>query len=128
MSVPANINGCIPCRSVTLFERVSSIGQGAFGVVFKAKERETGEMVALKKVCRIDIDIECIGSETQSLGEDEQGERRIPADFCARDSNFDAVQAHQYRLHEGSSRWTKCRQYLYVSAHSLFHPSLSLSV
>jgi cell division cycle 2-like protein len=48
--VPINVNGCLACRSVTNFERVASIGQGAFGVVYKAKEKVTGDMVALKKV------------------------------------------------------------------------------
>jgi len=48
--VPINVNGCLACRSVSNFERVASIGQGAFGVVYKAKEKGTGDMVALKKV------------------------------------------------------------------------------
>jgi cell division cycle 2-like protein len=48
--VPTNVNGCLACRDVANFERVASIGQGAFGVVFKAKEKATGDMVALKKV------------------------------------------------------------------------------
>lgn len=41
-----------PCRSVTSFERDCTIGQGAYGYVFRAKDKVTGELVALKKVCR----------------------------------------------------------------------------
>jgi cell division cycle 2-like protein len=48
--VPINVNGCLACRDVANFERVASIGQGAFGVVYKAKEKVSGDMVALKKV------------------------------------------------------------------------------
>lgn len=31
------------------YERVSKIGEGAYGVVFKCKHRETGQIVAIKK-------------------------------------------------------------------------------
>jgi len=42
--------GLHTCRSVTLFEKICRIGDGAYGVVYKAKDRKTGELVALKKV------------------------------------------------------------------------------
>ncbi len=32
------------------FERIESIGEGTYGVVFKAKNKTTKEMVALKKI------------------------------------------------------------------------------
>eukprot|EP01126_Amoeba_proteus_P042333 TRINITY_DN4595_c0_g1_i6.p1 TRINITY_DN4595_c0_g1~~TRINITY_DN4595_c0_g1_i6.p1 ORF type:complete len:490 (+),score=100.93 TRINITY_DN4595_c0_g1_i6:132-1601(+) len=38
------------CRSVLNFEKDCTIGQGAYGYVFRAKDRATGEVVALKKV------------------------------------------------------------------------------
>ncbi|GFQ07547.1 cyclin-dependent kinase g-2 [Phtheirospermum japonicum] len=38
------------CRSVDEFERLNSIGEGTYGVVFRAKDKKTGEIVALKMV------------------------------------------------------------------------------
>jgi cell division cycle 2-like protein len=38
------------CRSVDCYERINFISQGTYGVVFKAKSKETGELVALKQV------------------------------------------------------------------------------
>lgn len=38
------------CRSVENYQRLSFIDQGTYGLVFKAKCRETGEVVALKQV------------------------------------------------------------------------------
>jgi cell division cycle 2-like protein len=38
------------CRSVDEFERLNKINEGTYGVVFRAKDKKTGEIVALKKV------------------------------------------------------------------------------
>ncbi|KAH0644407.1 hypothetical protein KY284_032291 [Solanum tuberosum] len=38
------------CRSVEEFERLNKIGEGTYGVVYKAREKKTGEIVALKKL------------------------------------------------------------------------------
>jgi cyclin-dependent kinase 10 len=38
------------CRSVELFEKLDRIGEGTYGVVYKARETATGEIVALKKI------------------------------------------------------------------------------
>jgi len=37
-------------RSVELFEKVEQVGEGTYGQVYKAKDKETGEFVALKRV------------------------------------------------------------------------------
>lgn len=37
-------------RSVDCFEKVEQVGEGTYGQVYKAKDRETGEIVALKRV------------------------------------------------------------------------------
>jgi cell division cycle 2-like protein len=42
--------GLHSCRSVSNFDKICRIGDGAYGVVYKAKDRKTGELVALKKV------------------------------------------------------------------------------
>jgi cyclin-dependent kinase 12/13 len=37
-------------RSVDCFEKIEQIGEGTYGQVYMAKEKATGEIVALKKV------------------------------------------------------------------------------
>ena len=32
------------------FERVEKIGEGTYGIVYKAREKTTGKLVALKKI------------------------------------------------------------------------------
>ncbi|KAI1797776.1 Pkinase-domain-containing protein [Ganoderma leucocontextum] len=39
-----------PSRSVYCYERLNSIEEGSYGVVFRARDKETGEIVALKKL------------------------------------------------------------------------------
>ncbi|WVZ75022.1 hypothetical protein U9M48_023126 [Paspalum notatum var. saurae] len=38
------------CRSVDEFERLNTINEGTYGVVFRVRDKKTGEIVALKKV------------------------------------------------------------------------------
>lgn len=38
------------CRSVEEFERLNRISEGTYGVVYRAREKSTGRIVALKKV------------------------------------------------------------------------------
>lgn len=38
------------CRSVDVYKRLNLIQEGAYGVVFRAKCKETGQIVALKQV------------------------------------------------------------------------------
>lgn len=40
----------IGCRSAENYEYIGQIGKGTFGTVYKAKEKNTGEIVALKRV------------------------------------------------------------------------------
>lgn len=40
----------IPSRSVYCYERLNSIEEGSYGVVFRARDKETGDIVALKKL------------------------------------------------------------------------------
>lgn len=38
------------CRSVDEYERLNRIGQGTYGTVYRAREKTTGQIVALKRV------------------------------------------------------------------------------
>src|SRR6185436_16946442 len=38
------------CRSVDNYEKLNRIEEGAYGVVYRARDRATGEIVALKKL------------------------------------------------------------------------------
>lgn len=40
----------VPSRSVYCYERLNAIEEGSYGVVFRAREKETGDIVALKKL------------------------------------------------------------------------------
>ncbi|KAL8093529.1 hypothetical protein AgCh_035414 [Apium graveolens] len=45
-----NVNMLQCCRSVAEFERLNKMDEGTYGVVYRAKDKKTGEIVALKKV------------------------------------------------------------------------------
>ncbi|KAE8123954.1 hypothetical protein FH972_018867 [Carpinus fangiana] len=45
-----NINMLQGCRSVYEFEMINKINEGTYGIVYKAKDKKTGQLVALKKV------------------------------------------------------------------------------
>ncbi|EPS69593.1 hypothetical protein M569_05173, partial [Genlisea aurea] len=45
-----SVNMLHGCRSVDEFERLNKINEGTYGVVYRAKDKKTGEIVALKKV------------------------------------------------------------------------------
>jgi len=38
------------CRNVQEFEKLNRIGEGTYGIVYRARDTATGEIVALKKV------------------------------------------------------------------------------
>ena len=40
----------LPSRSVYSYERLNSIEEGSYGVVYRARDKETGDIVALKKL------------------------------------------------------------------------------
>ncbi|ELR14612.1 cdk10/11, putative [Acanthamoeba castellanii str. Neff] len=47
--LPVLVAAMRSCRSVDHYERLNRIQEGAYGVVHRAKDKETGEVVALKK-------------------------------------------------------------------------------
>ncbi|KAJ7956079.1 Kinase family protein [Quillaja saponaria] len=53
--VHRNIDMLHSCRNVFEFERIGKINEGTYGVVYKAKDKKTEEIVALKKV-KMNID------------------------------------------------------------------------
>ncbi|KAL0447228.1 UNVERIFIED_CONTAM: Cyclin-dependent kinase G-2 [Sesamum latifolium] len=46
-----SVNMLQGCRSVDEFERLNKIDEGTYGVVYRARDKKTGEIVALKKIC-----------------------------------------------------------------------------
>eukprot|EP01018_Ginkgo_biloba_P031579 Gb_15107 [translate_table: standard] len=50
LPVPRRIDMLQSCRSVDEFERLNKINEGTYGVVYRARNRKSGEIVALKKV------------------------------------------------------------------------------
>ena len=44
----SEILGC--CRSVSDFEKLNRIGEGTYGIVYRAKNLKDGEILALKKI------------------------------------------------------------------------------
>ncbi|KAK8537688.1 hypothetical protein V6N12_043839 [Hibiscus sabdariffa] len=49
-SVGSGMNMLFGCRSVFEYERLNKISEGTYGIVYRAKDKKTGEIVALKKV------------------------------------------------------------------------------
>lgn len=54
------------CRSVDRFERLNRIEEGSYGIVFRARDRDSGDVVALKK---LKLDKEKNGFPVTSLRE-----------------------------------------------------------
>ncbi|KAB0395985.1 hypothetical protein E2I00_013393 [Balaenoptera physalus] len=61
------------------YEKLEKIGEGTYGTVFKAKNRETHEIVALKRV-RLDDDDEC--NPVQRISAEEALQHPYFSDFC----------------------------------------------
>jgi serine/threonine protein kinase len=38
------------CRNVDEYEKINRIGEGTYGTVYRARDRKTGEIVALKRI------------------------------------------------------------------------------
>ena len=51
----------LPKKTMERYMKLEKIGEGTYGVVYKAKDRVTGEVVALKKI-RLDAEDEGIPS------------------------------------------------------------------
>lgn len=45
-----SVDMLLGCRSVDEFEKLNKINEGTYGVVYRARDKKTGEIVALKKV------------------------------------------------------------------------------
>lgn len=40
----------LSCRSVTCYEKLNKIDEGSYGIVYRARDKETGEIYALKRL------------------------------------------------------------------------------
>ncbi|XVF54649.1 hypothetical protein PTKIN_Ptkin05aG0198200 [Pterospermum kingtungense] len=49
-----SMNMLLGCRSVFEYEKLNKISEGTYGIVYKARDKKTGEIVALKKVKILD--------------------------------------------------------------------------
>ncbi|KAI8888021.1 Pkinase-domain-containing protein [Backusella circina FSU 941] len=47
---PKQLSYLAQCRHVNCYERLNHIEEGSYGIVFRARDKETGEIVALKKL------------------------------------------------------------------------------
>ncbi|KAH0452411.1 hypothetical protein IEQ34_019710 [Dendrobium chrysotoxum] len=56
---PEAVNGWLPRRAES-FEKLDKIGQGTYSSVYKARDLETGKIVALKKVRFVNMDSESV--------------------------------------------------------------------
>lgn len=63
-----SINMLQGCRSVFEYEKLNKINEGTYGVVYRARDKKTGEIVALKKV-KMDVDKGCDGFPMSALRE-----------------------------------------------------------
>lgn len=50
LATPRHMPALSGCRSVDNFEKLNRVEEGTYGVVYKARDRTTGEIVALKKI------------------------------------------------------------------------------
>ncbi|XP_043754273.1 cyclin-dependent kinase 10 isoform X1 [Cervus elaphus] len=76
------------CRSVKEFEKLNRIGEGTYGIVYRARDTHTDEIVALKKV-RMDKEKDGVGSlslgQLQKWGHQGQPGCRGPHQQSSRD-------------------------------------------
>ncbi|KAJ1770109.1 kinase subunit of RNA polymerase II carboxy-terminal domain kinase I [Coemansia sp. RSA 1813] len=56
-ATPASPKQKSPADGIQLYTRISMVGEGTYGKVYKARNRETGQIVALKRM-RVDMDRE----------------------------------------------------------------------
>jgi serine/threonine protein kinase len=59
--------GWLPCRADT-FERLDKIGQGTYSNVYKARDLQSGKIVALKRVRFVNMDPESVRFMARDCG------------------------------------------------------------
>lgn len=68
VSSHGRVNMLQSCRSVFEYEKLNKINEGTYGVVYKARDKKSGEIVALKKV-KMDVNKDDCGFPLSSLRE-----------------------------------------------------------
>jgi cell division cycle 2-like protein len=86
------------CRSVDFYEKLNRIEEGAYGIVYRARDRRTGEIVALKK---LKLDKEKNGFPVTSL-------REIQTLLLSKHPNI--VNVKEITVGESLTRWVILRR------------------
>jgi serine/threonine protein kinase len=98
------------CGSERDYDIVSRIGEGTYGLVYKARHRKTGELVALKKVILHNEQqdgvrgprwVTCVCAARRRADGGETLVVAVSTDFAAGDSHAEAAPASQHRELEG---------------------------
>lgn len=102
-----------PSRSVYCYERLNSIEEGSYGVVFRAKDKQTGDIVALKK---LKLDEEKQGFPITAL-------REINSLMACKHENVVGI-----REVVVGETLTQCVEFSFRSREFLLHAHVSVSV
>ena len=86
LQVQRNFNMLQSYRSVFEFEMVKKINEGTYGTIYKAKDKKTGEIVALKKAI---VDLPFDGVDDFREGEEEGSEVDEEARFAGAGGTHD---------------------------------------
>jgi cell division cycle 2-like protein len=92
----------VGCRSVDIYEKLNHIEEGSYGIVYRARDKETGDIVALKK---LKLEREKNGFPITSL-------REISTLMAARHSNI--VNIREIVMGESLTQYTFPRKFLMI--------------
>ena len=108
MQMQRNFNMLQSFRSVFEFEMIKKINEGTYGVVYKAKDKKTGEIVALKKAI-VDLPFDGVDDfrEGEEEGSEVNGEARFAGASGTHDDDhlvFAAMEGGGDGVHAGAAR------------------------
>lgn len=92
----------VGCRSVDIYEKLNHIEEGSYGIVYRARDKETGDIVALKK---LKLEREKNGFPITSL-------REISTLMAARHPNI--VNIREIVMGESLTQYTFAKKFLMI--------------